>query len=161
MLGQRVDSLGITTSEEKIAAISALRFPQLLRDLERFLGLTGWLRASIPKYAQRSHPLQERKTYLIKEVADSKGTARQRRATRLQFEPSKEEIAAFKDLKNAFTAPTFLRHFDASRQLFVDIDALKVWGFAAIVYHVRNHDPSKPIVQVNVEPIISLSKMLS
>ena len=41
LLGQRVDSLGISTAEDKIKAITALRFPATLRDLEIFLGLTG------------------------------------------------------------------------------------------------------------------------
>ena len=64
LLGQRVDSLDMSTSEEKIKAITSLKFPSSLRDLEIFLGLTGWLRNSIPRYAQRAQPLQERKTLL-------------------------------------------------------------------------------------------------
>ena len=50
LLGQRVDSLGISTAEEKIKAITSLRFPSSLRKLEIFLGLTSWLRNSIPRY---------------------------------------------------------------------------------------------------------------
>ena len=57
LLGQRVDSLGISTTNEKIRAITALQFPGSLRQLETFLGLTGWLRSSIPHYAQRAQPL--------------------------------------------------------------------------------------------------------
>lgn len=57
LLGQEVDSLGMTTSAEKIAAISSLRFPHSLRDLEGFLGLTGYLRSSIARYAQLAEPL--------------------------------------------------------------------------------------------------------
>lgn len=68
LLGQRVDSLGMSTSKEKIKAITALRFPYSLRDLEIFLGLTGWLRNSIPRYAQRAQPLQERKTALTQSM---------------------------------------------------------------------------------------------
>ena len=41
LLGQRIDSLKLSTSEEKLATISALRFPRILRELETFLGLTG------------------------------------------------------------------------------------------------------------------------
>ena len=60
LLGQRVDSLGMTTAEEKIRAITALKVPSSLRELETFLGLTGWLRSSIPWYAQRAQALQDR-----------------------------------------------------------------------------------------------------
>ena len=67
LLGKRVDSLGLTTSEEKLAAISALLFPATLRDLEVFLGMTGWLRSSIERYAQLANPLQQRKTMRTKD----------------------------------------------------------------------------------------------
>ena len=41
LLGQRVNSLGLSTSEEKIAAITSLSFSYSLRDLEIFLNMTG------------------------------------------------------------------------------------------------------------------------
>ena len=50
LLGQRVNSLGMSTFEEKIKAITALKFSYSLYNLEIFLGLTGWLRNSIPRY---------------------------------------------------------------------------------------------------------------
>ena len=41
LLGQKVTSLGLPTSEEKLKAISKLKFPLNLRQLETYLGLTG------------------------------------------------------------------------------------------------------------------------
>ena len=52
LLGQKVDSLGLSTSEEKLKAITLLQFPATLRQLETYLGLTGYLRNYIPYYAQ-------------------------------------------------------------------------------------------------------------
>lgn len=66
LLGQYVDGLGMFTTKDKIAAITSLRFPQNLGDLEMFLGLTAWLRSSIERYAQRADPLQKRKVMLNK-----------------------------------------------------------------------------------------------
>ena len=57
LLGQRVNTLGITTSEDKIKAISEKVFPEYLRDLEIYLGMTGWLRYTIAGYAQVTEPL--------------------------------------------------------------------------------------------------------
>jgi Reverse transcriptase (RNA-dependent DNA polymerase) len=51
-LGQRVDGFGLTTSEERVAAIRNLGFPRILKDLETNLGFTGWLRQYILYYAQ-------------------------------------------------------------------------------------------------------------
>lgn len=42
LLGQNVDSPGLATAEEKLKAIAKLKFPQILRQLEHYLGLTGW-----------------------------------------------------------------------------------------------------------------------
>lgn len=64
LLGSHVDSLSLSTSEEKIVAIKALKFTQSPRDIEILLGLTGWLRSSITKYTQRAQALQRRKTDL-------------------------------------------------------------------------------------------------
>ena len=159
LLGQRVDSLGLTTSEEKLAAISGLSFPRTLRDLEVFLGLTGWLRSSIPRYAQLAQPLQQRKTLLTKNLV-SKGTARKRQSASTFYDPTVAEIQSFQNLKQAFAKPSFLVHFDPDRQLLIDLDASKAWGFAAMVYHVKK-DVAEGFARTDVQPILFLSKMLN
>ena len=161
LLGQRVDSLGLSTSEEKLAAITSLRFPQSLRELETFLGLTGWLRSSIPRYAQRANPLQQRKTDLTKKIPKgAKGHSRKRETNASQYDPTESELHSFRDLQNAFSSPTFLIHFDPSRRLYIDLDASKEWGFAAMIYHVKN-DPDGDFSRTDVQPILFLSKMLN
>ena len=163
LLGQRVDSLGLSTSEEKLAAISSLHFPRTLRELETFLGLTGWLRSSIPRYAQRANALQQRKTDLTKHIPkESKGHARKRQSGASHYEPTVAEIKSFQDLQGAFASPTFLIHFDPTRKLYIDLDASKEWGFAAMMYHVAK-DPEKDdsFPRTDVQPILFLSKMLN
>ena len=59
LLGQRVDSLGLSTAEEKLEAILKLEFPLTLSALETYLGLIGYLRNYIPRYAQVLQPLQD------------------------------------------------------------------------------------------------------
>jgi len=41
LLGQKVDSLGLSTAEDKLRAITALSFPITLSQLEIYLGFTG------------------------------------------------------------------------------------------------------------------------
>lgn len=165
LLGQRVDGLGMSTSKEKIQAITNLRFPETLRDLEIFLGLTGWLRSSIPSYAQLANPLQERKTLLTKGLgAGVKGPARKRTATKVLFyAPTEDEVEAFRRLQEAFASPTFLAHYDATRPLFIDLDASKSFGFAAMIYHTKKDqaDDKDRISRVEVQPIMFLSKCLN
>jgi len=153
LLGQRVDSFGMTTSEEKIEAISNLDFPRNRKDLERYLGLTGWLRNYVPYYAQLAAPLQRRKTLMNRNKAI--GT----------LPVSKAEEESFTALQAMFAEPRFLTHFDPKRRLFVDLDASKQRGFGAMIYHVKaasesSEDPSK-IPRNSVQPILFLSKLLA
>lgn len=163
LLGQRVDGLGMSTSKEKIQAITNLRFPETLRELEIFLGLTGWLRSSIPSYAQLANPLQERKTLLTKGLgAGVKGPARKRTTTKVLFyAPTEAELEAFARLQEAFASPTFLAHYDATRPLLIDLDASKSFGFAAMIYHTEKDQTSIKIPRTEVQPIMFLSKCLN
>lgn len=166
LLGQHVDSLGMSTSADKIRAIKALGFPRSLRDLEIYLGLTGWLRSSIHRYAQIAKPLQERKTRLTRELptkegSQASGPARKRQSTKLPVDdPTEAEIQAYQRLQKAFDSPIFLVHFDRSRRLYIDIDSSKSWGFAAMVYHVKGDpelDENSTIARTSVQPIMFLA----
>ena len=170
LLGQHVDSLGMATSADKIRAIKALNFPRSLRDLEIYLGLTGWLRSSIHRYAQIVKPLQERKTKLTRELptkdgSQPKGPARKHQSAKMHVDnPTQEEIQAYRQLQAAFDSPIFLAHYDRTRRLYIDIDSSKSWGFAAMVYHVKG-DPENceksAIPRTSVQPILFLSKLLN
>ena len=52
LLGYRVDGLGMSTTEERVEAIKNLLFPRTLKELETFIGITGFLRQYVPFYAK-------------------------------------------------------------------------------------------------------------
>lgn len=165
LLGQHVDALGLTTAQDKIEAIIKLKFPQTLQELETYLGLTGWLRNYIEKYAQKAAPLQLRKTKLLR-GAPNKGRARRVYSTATIIEePTEEELIAFKTIQQAFGGPKFLIHFDPSRQLYIDLDASKQRGFGVIVYHLRNiavaNGEEHTATPGRLQPILFLSKLLT
>ena len=167
LLGQHVDSLGYATSEEKIEAIQSLKFPYSLRDLEIYLGLTGWLRSSIERYAQISEPLQNRKTNLTRNIVGTKGQARKRLSIKTLVEtPTEAEMKAYDQIKERFASPIFLTHYDQKRVMYVDLDSSKQMGFAAIVYHIKGDPPLGSIdickvPRTSVQPIMFLSKLLN
>ena len=153
LLGQRVDSLGLSTAEEKLEAISKLNFPLTLSSLETYLGLTGYLRNYIPRYAQVCQPLQDRKTSLLKKSPLGKGNPRRAYARRTQLgPPSETEQRAFDTLQELLSRPTTLVHFDSKRHLYIDMDASKEFGFGACVYH---------LIDGKVKPILFLSRLLT
>jgi len=113
LLGQRVDGLGLSTAEDKMAAIKALSFPATLKDLETYLGMTGWHRHFIPNYAQLAEPLQRRKTEGLK-TAPTGGHTRQHFVSSARIEATPELLDAFNALQEAFSNPTMLVHYDKS-----------------------------------------------
>lgn len=168
LLGQRVDGPDMSTSQEKIQAITDLKFPETLRDLEIFLGLTGWLRSSIPCYAQLANPLQERKTLLTKGLGIGvKGPARKRTATKVLFyDPTEKETEVFRKLQEVFRSPTFLAHYDPGKHLFIDLDASKSFGFAAMIYHLKQDQvpaigSKDRVARTDVQPVMFLSRCLN
>ena len=117
LLGQRVDALGLTTTDEKLAAISQLQFLKNLTQLEKYLGLISYLRQYIPHYATIAKPLQERKTYLNQTATKNTSRYQRKRLTnnaRVNM-ASPKELNAFHHLQKFFASPSILHHFDERR----------------------------------------------
>jgi hypothetical protein len=50
LLGFLVDGFGLSTIEERTAAIAAIKMPETLDDLEHYIGMIGFLRRFVPFY---------------------------------------------------------------------------------------------------------------
>ena len=161
LLGQRVDSLGLTTSTEKLDAILKLDFPRTLKDLETYISLTGWLREYVDKYAWKADALLRRKTLLLH---GAPGGAKRKSYARntLVADPTAEEKQAFQDIQDGFREALRLIHYDNARNLFADVDAC-YHGYGVQVYHVKGMGseqvpPDFIVTKDMVEPIMFLSK---
>src|SRR5205814_9932466 len=138
ILCQHTDSLGLSTEAVKLEAISRLQLPETLKQLEIYLGLTGYLRQYVPFYAAVSGPLQDRKNLLLRKGPTA---GPQRRNFSLQtplLNPTAAECMSFKALQELLSTPTYLVHFDPSRCLYADIGASKAFGIGIVVYHVKD-----------------------
>ena len=163
LLGQLIDSFGLATAEDKLLAISQLKFPDTLQDLEHYLGLTGYLRQYVEFYAALAEPLTARKTKLLRHN-DAQGSKRRQyvRSTRIT-EPTPAELASFEELQKALSSPTLLVHHNPARDLYIDVDSSKEFGMGAIVYHVKEGTVLKPGAwpkRTEIEPILFLSRLL-
>ena len=164
LLGQRVNSLGLTTSEEKIQAIKHLSYPETLGALEYYLGLTGYLRNYIHFYAQLAAPLQTLKTSLLRNALVS-GQQRRAYASKTKLgPPTPQEHASFLSIQEALSQPLTLVHHDPDKTLWIDLDASKEFGFGAVVFHTSTNEdlpqgrwPSSG----SVKPNFFLSRLLT
>lgn len=163
LLGRKVNSFGLISSEEKLRAISALKYPRTLGELEHYLVLTGYLRQYIHFYAQLARPLQELKTKLLKDGPVA-GRPRKQYSSKLQLPgPTEEQATSFQLLQDALSQPSILVHFNADRTLWIGLDGSKEFGFGAVVFHVREgkEDTNKWPTRIDTEPILFLSRLLS
>ncbi len=164
LLDQRVNSLGLTTSEQKLEAIRLLSYPETLGALEYYLGLTGYLRSYIHFYAQLAAPLQSLKTSLLRD-APLGGQQRRAYASKIKLgPPTPQELASFNSIQEALSRPSTLVHHNPDKVLWIDLDASKKFGFGAIVFHTISNEaipegrwPSA----TNIHPILFLSRLLT
>ncbi|KAI1000757.1 hypothetical protein K3495_g7440 [Podosphaera aphanis] len=159
LLGQRVDALGLSSAEDKLAANAKITFPRTLKQLEYYLGLTSWLRIYFKDYARKAAPLQARKVKLYEELRSqdiTKGPKRKRHAIRQQIlDVIEDEHAAFEALQTSFRSPAMLHHFDPNRRLYADLDASGK-GIGAMIYH----STAEPPTQISTQPILFISRLL-
>lgn len=143
----------MTTATEKLKSLLALSFPETLKQLELWIGLTGWLRHYIPWYQPVIGPLQERKTLLLKNAPQSKGNARVNYTQRTLLEPTEKERLAFEAVQQTFRKGSFLVHFDESRRLYVDLDASQL-GVGVFVYHATGDPEVKDLTKNAIQPVL-------
>ena len=106
LLGFYVDSLGLSTTTECIEAFSKLEFPGILKALEIYLRVAGFLWTIIPYFAKISEPLQLYKTALLaaKRATSKTNTLGKRQVYTRSIavtKPTLIELKSFKELQVA------------------------------------------------------------
>ena len=117
LLGQWVNSLGLTTSEQKLKAIQLLSYSETLGALEYYLGLTGYLRSYIHFYAQLAAPFQFLKTALLR-GAPLGGQQQRAYVSKTKLGPSTpQELASFKSIQETLSQSSTLVHHNPDKVL--------------------------------------------
>lgn len=164
LLGQQVNSLGLTTAKEKLNAISFLHYPDTLGALKYYLGLTGYFRSYIYYYAQLAEPLQSLKTSLLKAVPLS-GQQYRAYASKTKLPPATpRQLASFEGIQAALAEPITLAYYDPDKILWIDLDASKEFGFGAIIFHTDKENElteGRWPLRTSIRLLIFLFRLLS
>ncbi len=76
--------------------------------------------------------------------------------------PTARELASFKTIQDLLSCPSYLVHPNPERQIFIDLDASKEFGFGAMIYHLKgNLATGDYLARKAVEPILFLSRLLN
>ncbi|KAE8242671.1 hypothetical protein A4X13_0g7062 [Tilletia indica] len=150
LLGRKVSGAGVAVWKDRAKAVLELPAPKTLRELYHVLGLFGYYRSFIPRYAQRSEPLTRlTQGWRWESVGDrtrlvrKDGTVASADRELLQWGPEQE--SSFVDLKSAIASPPVLAHPDPTRPYILYVDASKD-GFAAVLHQVFEDAPATSTV---------------
>jgi hypothetical protein len=110
-LGFVVGREGIRMDTDRIETIRDWPEPQSVKDIQMFLGFTGFFRRFVPSYSRVTAPLTE----MLKKKA--------REAMSGRFELTPKARGAFEELKTAFSSPPLMRHFDPQKPILLVTDA--------------------------------------
>ena len=117
-LGYEISNSTIKPTDHKICAVEKFPVPQNIQNVRQFLGLTGYFRKFIPKYAEKSKPIS---MLLHKDT---------------EFVWGKLQQDAFDTLKNSLIKKPVLEIFDNELECRVYTDASRI-GIAAILAQVK------------------------
>jgi hypothetical protein len=153
VLGHVVDRFGLSTLEDKVSAIASMRFPEYLHQLELFIGLSGYYRHFIARYAAIIDPLQSLKTKMLK-GADRKNKRERQAFTKSKRldNPTEAETISFQAVKDALCSKTVLIHHDGNLPLLIDVDS-SIDGYAAAVHQIPQAAMEKE--NLTIDAIIS------
>jgi len=170
LLGFYVDALGMHTTEFRTQGFRDMKFPETLKQLETYLGATGFLRNLIPYYAQISEPLQKRKTAMLAQgravgrVVPGNPGKRQAYTRSARIDPSPQELASFEELQRIICEKLMTHHPNPDKQLFLQLDGSIQRGFGVMVYHLKDGckwEPGRTIPSTDIEPVMFLSRCLT
>lgn len=120
-LGYRITKGTIQPSQEKTKAISKFPLPKNIKDVQKFLGLTGYFRKFIQNYALLTKPISD----LLR-----KGE---------KFELTNTHIDAIKELKSLLINEPILKLYNPGADTELHTDASK-FGFGAILLQRDSED---------------------
>ncbi|KAE8223477.1 hypothetical protein CF319_g3496 [Tilletia indica] len=159
LLGRKVSGAGVAVWQDRASAVQTLSPPRTLQDLYHVLGLFGYYRAFIPRFAEIASPLTQLtrgwryerrgdRTVLVNPSGDSTPASR----VQLEWGPTQEK--SFAALKEAVASPPTLAHPDPGRPYVLYVDASKM-AFAAILHqvHVVDSPPADPSPAAHITSI--------
>lgn len=125
-LGYVVGNGTLQVDEDKVSAINEIPPPKSIKQVRRFLGMTGWYRRFIQDYSAITYPLTEllskRKTFVWTDVAQE----------------------AFNVLKQKLTTAPLLAHPNYEKMFILQCDA-STYGVGAVLAQEDDEGHERPI----------------
>jgi hypothetical protein len=161
LLEQIMNVFELTTIDKKFAARINLTFFFILKELERYLNFTEYLRVYVSWYAQIFLSLQNRKTLLLKQ-ASVKDKSRKVFVKKILLNDSTQaEIQSYEHLQIILNKKIFFQHCNELKKLFINVNISKKKDVEVVIFHVKKNLKKNIIfTRDEIELIMFLSKIL-
>ncbi len=117
-LGHEVSENGVQCCKKHLDAVKDWPKPTNVKELQTFLGFVNFYRRFIPGYASIAEPLY----CLLKAEPKPKGSVRKRKKyVAVDWRWDEQQEAAFRKLKELFTAPPILAYPDFDKEFVVHV----------------------------------------
>ena len=145
VLGHRVSTDGLSVLEDRVAAIKELATPRSLKELWHVLGIFGYYRQFIPRYAMVAAPLTRlTKGTRFRKLPDGTWEPHEASCSSLLSNWGPAHDAAFRSLKEALSNPPTLAFPDFTIPFIVYVDASHD-GMAACLHQPFIPHPQLPL----------------
>ncbi|CAD6886685.1 unnamed protein product [Tilletia laevis] len=153
LLGRKVSGAGVAVWKERASAVADLARPSTLQALYHVLGLFGYYRAFVHKFAEVAAPLTRLLRGWRYETTDGQSRlvsvdGKTAVASRVSIPWADEQQRSFDALKAAISQPPVLAHPNPAHPYILYVDASKE-AFAAIVHQVCIEDDTRDLVSVS------------
>ncbi|KAE8217383.1 hypothetical protein CF319_g8517 [Tilletia indica] len=163
LLGRKVSGAGVAVWADRAKAVGALQRPTTLKALYHVLGLFGYYRAFVPRFAEIAAPLSAMtKGWRYEASVDGRSRlinteGRPVSADKELLDWGSAQQQSFDRLKAAIAEPPTLAHPDPARPYVLYVDASKD-AFAAILHQVFEDpsptpSPSPAAAVMNIVPV--------
>ena len=132
-LGHVVYKDGIHTDSSKIEAVKNRPIPQNTKDVRKFLGLTGYYRRFVKRYADITRPLTD---LLVGHPTKPKGR-KKKTVDMTSFTWGPEQQTSFETIVSQLTSNPVLAYVDYSKPFTLHTDASSN-GLGAVMYQTQN-----------------------
>jgi hypothetical protein len=142
LLGHRISRLGLSTLDDKVAAITSIPFPKTVKQAQEVLGLFNYYRSFIARFSWIAAPLYEGlKTSKREGQPDANLTAKQKAQARgrYSFPDTLATRQAFETLKKHLSSAPLLAFPDFSKEFILHTDACR-HGIAGALHQVGQED---------------------
>ncbi|KAE8240520.1 hypothetical protein A4X13_0g7758 [Tilletia indica] len=149
LLGRKVSGAGVAVWKDRAAAVANLSRPTTLQELYHVLGLFGYYRAFVHKFAEVAAPLTRLLRGWRYETTDGQSRlvnveGKASVASRVAIPWEVEQQESFDHLKAAISQPPTLAHPNPAHPYVLYVDASKE-AYAAILHQVCIEDDPRPV----------------